>query len=362
MTEKVIIGMSGGVDSAVAAKLLVADGYNVEAIYMKNWEEDDFDQQEICTSKEDMHYAQNVCDELKIPLHTVNFASEYWDNVFEAFINSYNKGHTPNPDILCNKEIKFKVFLDYAKKFKADKIATGHYASVSYQDKKFFLSKSKDTNKDQTYFLYTLNQDQLSQTLFPLQDLKKNQVRDIAKKNNFRCYDRKDSTGICFIGEQPFRAFLSKFITPKPGLIKTVDEKLIGEHEGIFFYTLGQRQGLGIGGVKNTKDAPWYVIKKDITKNELIVAQDHDHPMLHNKNLTVIDINWISGKMPALPFRCKAKCRYRQSDQDCVIEKNENNRLFISFDSTQRAITPGQFIVFYEKNVCLGGGIIDSTN
>ena len=360
MSKKIIVGISGGVDSSVAAMLLKEEGYNVEALFMKNW--NDYEDDGRCLWEHDVEDAMLVCDKLNIPLNTVDLSKKYWEKVFKKFLDEYKKGRTPNPDVLCNREIKFKAFLEYAKKLGAEKIATGHYACLKKENGISQLLKSFDVNKDQSYFLCQLNQNQLNNSLFPIGRLCKTDVRKLAKKSGLATHNKKDSTGICFIGEQPFRAFLSKFITPKPGLIKTVDEKLIGEHEGIFFYTLGQRQGLGIGGVKNTKDAPWYVIKKDITKNELIVAQDHDHPMLHNKNLTVIDINWISGKMPALPFRCKAKCRYRQSDQDCVIEKNENNRLFISFDSTQRAITPGQFIVFYEKNVCLGGGIIDSIN
>lgn len=359
MTEKVIIGMSGGVDSAVAAKLLVADGYNVEAIYMKNWEEDDFDQQEICTSKEDMHYAQNVCDELKIPLHTVNFASEYWDNVFEAFINSYNKGHTPNPDILCNKEIKFKVFLDYAKKFKADKIATGHYASVSYQDKKFFLSKSKDTNKDQTYFLYTLNQDQLSQTLFPLQDLKKNQVRDIAKKNNFRCYDRKDSTGICFIGERNFNKFISKYVKNKKGGIYDSNNNRIGNHEGMSYLTIGQRSGLGIGGKKNSKELPWYVYKKDITKNQVYVCQGSDNDLLFHKKIIFNQLNLISHNVEfLLSNEIEARIRHRGELKKCIVKKYKKNHFCIEFNDRIWAPAIGQSVVFYHKDICLGGGVI----
>ena len=358
--NKIIVGISGGVDSSVAAMLLKEKGYEVEALFMKNWSRQMEDGK--CLWEDDVEDAMQVCDKLDISLNIVDLSEDYWEKVFKNFLTEYKNGRTPNPDVLCNKEIKFKAFLEYAENLGAKKIATGHYSRKNKKENYFQLLKSIDNNKDQSYFLCCLNQSQLDKALFPIGDLCKDKVRKLAKKTGLITHDKKDSTGICFIGEQPFRNFLSSFIKPVKGLIKTTDGESIGEHEGIFFYTLGQRQGLGIGGVKNATNAPWYVVKKNIEKNELIVAQDHDHPLLHNKYLTALDINWISGKTPSLPFECKAKCRYRQSDQNCTIEKNENNRFFVSFDSTQRAITPGQFIVFYEENICLGGGIIDSVN
>ena len=358
--NKIIVGISGGVDSSVAAMLLKENGYDVEGIFMKNW--NDHAENGRCLWEDDVQDAMMVCDKLKIPMNTIDLSENYWEKVFKKFLREYKNGRTPNPDVLCNREIKFKAFLEHAQALGAKKIATGHYACLKKNNNKSQLLKSNDSNKDQSYFLCHLNQNQLNNALFPIGKLCKTDVRKIAKKNGLINHAKKDSTGICFIGEQPFRSFLSKFIKPESGLIRTVSGKTIGEHDGIFFYTLGQRQGLGIGGIKNATDAPWYVVKKEIKKNELIVAQDHDHPFLHHKNLTVIEVNWISGEMPSLPFKCKAKCRYRQTDQNCTIEKNEKNRLFVSFDSTQRAITPGQFIVFYEKNVCLGGGIIDTLN
>jgi len=356
--SKIIVGISGGVDSSVAAMLLKEKGYEVEALFMKNWNDQTEDGE--CLWEDDVEDAMQVCDKLNIPLNTVDLSRDYWEKVFKNFLTEYKSGRTPNPDVLCNKEIKFKAFLEYAESLGAEKIATGHYACKNVEGDSIQLLKSIDDNKDQSYFLCCLSQNQLDKALFPIGDLCKDKVRKLAKNAGLITHDKKDSTGICFIGEQPFRNFLSRFIKPERGLIKTIDGKSIGEHEGIFFYTLGQRQGLGIGGVKNATDAPWYVVRKNINENELIVAQDHDHPLLHNKNLTVLDINWISEKMPSLPFNCKAKCRYRQSDQKCIIEKNKNNQFIVKFESSQRAVTPGQFIVFYDKNICLGGGIINS--
>ena len=356
--NKIIVGISGGVDSSVAAMLLKEKGYDVEALFMKNWNDQTEDGK--CLWEDDVEDAMQVCDKLDIPLNTVDLSKDYWEKVFKNFLAEYKNGRTPNPDILCNKEIKFKAFLKHAENLGAKKIATGHYARINSMGNSTQLLKSVDNNKDQSYFLCCLNQSQLHKTLFPIGNLYKNDVRKLAKDGDLVTHNKKDSTGICFIGEQPFRNFLSNFIQPQRGLIKTVDGKTIGEHDGIFFYTLGQRQGLGIGGVKNATDAPWYVVKKEIDNNELIVAQDHDHPLLHNKNLTVLDINWILEEIPELPFKCSAKCRYRQSDQNCTIEIDKNNQFIVNFESSQRAITPGQFIVFYEKNICLGGGIINS--
>ena len=356
--NKIIVGLSGGVDSSVAAMLLKEKGYEVEALFMKNWNNQTEDGK--CLWEDDVEDAIQVCDKLNIEINTIDLSEDYWEKVFKNFLTEYKNGRTPNPDVLCNKEIKFKAFLEYAESLGAEKIATGHYACKNTNGDSIQLLKSIDNNKDQSYFLCCLNQNQLNKTLFPIGDLHKQDVRKLAKKAKLITHDKKDSTGVCFIGEQPFRDFLSSFIKPERGLIKTVDGESIGEHEGIFFYTLGQRQGLGIGGIKNATDAPWYVVRKNIDDNELIVAQDHDHPLLHSKNLTVLDINWISEKIPILPFKCKSKCRYRQSDQNCVIERNKNGHFVVKFELSQRAITPGQYIVFYKKNVCLGGGIIDS--
>jgi tRNA-uridine 2-sulfurtransferase len=356
--NKIIVGISGGVDSSVTAMLLKEQGYEVEALFMKNWNEEAEDG--ACMWETDVEDAMHVCDKLDIPLNTVDLSSDYWDKVFKNFLSEYKNGRTPNPDVLCNQEIKFKAFLEHAENLGANKIATGHYARIHQQHNIFQLLKGLDQNKDQSYFLCRLNQVQLQKTLFPIGELKKAEVRKRAEQAGLITHDKKDSTGICFIGEQPFRQFLSRYIPPDPGLIKTTDGQSIGEHEGVFYYTLGQRQGLGIGGVRGASDAPWYVVQKNIEENELIVAQDHDHPLLHSHGLTASNINWISGNAPETPFRCHAKNRYRQADQACVIEKIDNNACRVSFESSQRAITPGQFIVFYEENVCLGGGIIDS--
>ncbi len=340
--------------------LLKEQGYRVEALFMKNW--NDQSEDGACMWEADIEDAMLVCDKLDIPLNTVDLSSDYWDKVFKNFLSEYKNGRTPNPDVLCNQEIKFKAFLEHAENLGANQIATGHYARIHSQGNSFQLLKGLDKNKDQSYFLCRLNQTQLQKALFPIGELDKTEVRIRAEQAGLITHDKKDSTGICFIGEQPFRQFLSRFIPPDPGLFKTTNGQTIGEHEGVFYYTLGQRQGLGIGGVKGATDAPWYVVQKNIVENELIVAQDHDHPLLHSHGLTASSINWISGAMPETPFRCQAKNRYRQSDQSCVIEKIENDSCTVSFESSQRAITPGQFIVFYEEEVCLGGGIIDSAH
>ncbi len=325
---------------------------------MKNWHETT--NTGICLWEADVEDAMMVCDKLDIPFNTVDLSADYWERVFWNFINEYKHGRTPNPDVLCNQEIKFKVFLAQAERLGATKMATGHYARIKQQGTSYQLLKGLDPNKDQTYFLCRLNQSQLQQSLFPIGALDKAEVRKRAEQAGLVTHDKKDSTGICFIGEQPFRQFLSRYIPPEPGTVKTTDGKIIAEHEGVFYYTLGQRQGLGIGGVSGAADAPWYVVQKNVADNELIVAQDHDHPLLHSDSLTASNIHWIAGEIPALPFKCQAKNRYRQADQNCLIEKIENDTCTVRFELSQRAITPGQFIVFYKEDVCLGSGIIDS--
>ncbi|MDB9751936.1 tRNA 2-thiouridine(34) synthase MnmA [Gammaproteobacteria bacterium] len=360
INNKIIVGISGGVDSSVTAMLLKEQGYEVEGLFMKNW--NDTTKDGSCLWENDVEDAMMVCDKLDIPLNTVDLSSDYWDKVFKNFIKEYKNGRTPNPDVLCNQEIKFKVFLEHAENLGASKIATGHYARIHQQANSFELLKGLDLNKDQSYFLCRLNQTQLEKSMFPIGELDKTEVRLHAEKAGLITHDKKDSTGICFIGEQPFRQFLSRYITPDPGSIKTIDEKIIGEHDGVFYYTLGQRQGLGIGGVKGAIDAPWYVVQKNIEENELIVVQDHDHPLLHSRGLMASSINWISEEIPDVPYKCQAKNRYRQADQSCTIEKIDNDSCSVSFDLSQRAITPGQFIVFYKEDACLGGGIIDSVD
>lgn len=353
---RVIVGMSGGVDSSVTAYLLKEQGYQVEGLFMKNWEEEP-GQEDNCHAEQDFIDAQAVALKLGIRLHTVNFASEYWDRVFSYFLEEYEAGRTPNPDILCNKEIKFKAFLDYALSLGADKIATGHYARVEQSGDQFLLKKGLDPNKDQSYFLHQLNQHALSHSLFPIGELEKTQVRDIAKAQGFRNHAKKDSTGICFIGERRFREFLKRYLPAKPGKIITENGESIGQHDGLMYYTMGQRQGLGIGGTKIGDESPWYVAGKNLQTNELTVVQGHDHPLLHQSSLLAKQTHWISNK-PTLPFHCNAKTRYRQHDQACTIASEENDCLNVVFEQSQRAITPGQSVVFYDEDICLGGGVI----
>ncbi|HFE38547.1 MAG TPA: tRNA 2-thiouridine(34) synthase MnmA [Gammaproteobacteria bacterium] len=358
--SNVIVGLSGGVDSSVSALLLLNQGYNVQGLFMKNWV--DLQGDENCPIEDDLADARQVSEKLNIPFHWENFAPEYWDNVFTHFLDEYRAGRTPNPDILCNREVKFKVFLDHALAMGAEKIATGHYAQIEESDGLYILKRAMDKNKDQTYFLYTLKQSQLSKTLFPLGMLKKPQVRQLANDAGFVTHDKKDSTGICFIGERNFRDFLSQFIPAQPGLVQTADGKNISEHQGIMYYTLGQRKGLGIGGRRSSSEEPWFVVGKKIKENILVVAQGHDHPLMFSNALTAIDLSWTSGITPDLPFQCTAKTRYRQSDQACSILKLDQNKFKITFESKQRAMTPGQSIVFYQGDICLGGGIIDEVD
>jgi tRNA-specific 2-thiouridylase len=350
--------MSGGVDSSVAALILLREGYRVTGLFMKNWEEDDDTGQ--CTAIRDLEDAGQVCDTLKIPLKTVNFSAEYWEQVFESFLAEYRAGRTPNPDILCNKHIKFKAFLDFALDLGADYIATGHYARVVRHGGQYQLMKGLDPDKDQSYFLYTLGQAQLGKCLFPLGRITKQEVRKLAREAGFDNSAKKDSTGICFIGERKFPVFLSRFLACRPGVIRTPVNRLIGSHEGLMYYTLGQRQGLGIGGVRGASDEPWYVLRKDLEHNVLIVGQGHHHRWLYHNSLRVSGLDWVAGEAPAARFRCRAKIRYRQTDQDCRAELEPQGAARVLFDTHQRAITPGQSIVFYRADICLGGGVIES--
>ena len=353
--EKIIVGMSGGVDSSVAAMLLLEQGHEVEGLFMKNWEDDDDEQ--YCAAAVDLADAQSVCDTLGIRLHSVNFATEYWDRVFAHFLDEYRAGRTPNPDILCNKEIKFRAFLDYARHLGADRIATGHYARVEHHDGHHRLLRGRDADKDQSYFLYTLNQAQLQHALFPLGDYLKADIRQLAAAQQLSTHDKKDSTGICFIGERRFDTFLQRYLPANPGDIETTEGDTIGRHNGLMYYTLGQRKGIGIGGLKQAGDAPWYVVGKDLERNVLIVGQGQHHPRLYHRQLHCHQLHWVSGTMSATR-RCTAKIRYRQPDQVCTIEALGDDMLRVHFEQPQRAITPGQSIVFYDDAICLGGGII----
>jgi len=358
MRTKVIVGMSGGVDSSVAAWLLREQGYQVEGLFMKNWEQDDKDG--YCAAAQDLADAEAVCDKLNIHLHAVNFSEEYWQRVFSHFLSEYEQARTPNPDVLCNKEIKFKAFLNHALNLGADFIATGHYAKVKINNGQGELYKAKDREKDQTYFLHAVEPDALAKTLFPIGDYLKTEVRAFAKELGLATHNKKDSTGICFIGEKLFKAFLNEYILARPGNIQSVRGEKLGQHDGLMFYTLGQRQGLGIGGVQESSEEPWYVVDKDIATNTLIVAQGKNHPMLYAQGLICGPIHWLGNYQDALPLTCYAKTRYRQAEQACVISPmQENRRHYVMFSVHQRAVTPGQYIVFYDKNQCLGGAVIE---
>lgn len=358
MNEKIYLGLSGGVDSAVAAMLLKKQGYAVEAVFMQNWESDDND--EFCTAEQDAKDAKAVAEHLGIKLHLVNFAKRYWDQVFEHFLNEYQAGRTPNPDILCNTEIKFKAFLDYALQQGASKIATGHYAQIKKSNGYFKLVKGIDENKDQSYFLHGLNQYQLSNSLFPLGNLTKNAVREMAQSSGLPNFAKKDSTGICFIGERKFKSFLNEYLPAQPGEIHSLKGEKLGRHDGLMYYTIGQRKGINIGGIQGRAELPWYVIAKNLDKNILIVAQDNQHPALFKKTLVTEQVHWIAGSAPSLPLSCHAKIRYRQQDQACSIRRN-NDDIVVEFTQAQRAITTGQYVVFYDGEVCLGGAVIRSS-
>ncbi len=357
--EHIIVGLSGGVDSSVTTLLLQKQGYQVEALFMKNWEEDD--DAEYCAAAVDLKDAESVAQSLGVALHRVNFSAEYWDRVFEHFLAEYKAGRTPNPDILCNKEIKFKAFLEYAQRLGADHIATGHYVRRDIVDGRYRLLKGRDAEKDQSYFLYTLGQEQLQHALFPIGELNKSEVRELAERHQLITHNKKDSTGICFIGERKFKEFLSRYLPAQPGNIETPEGEIIGQHSGLMYYTLGQRQGLGIGGVAGYPDEPWFVVDKDLQRNTLIAAQGHDHPLLFSQSLEASQLHWVSGEPPSAPYRCRAKVRYRQQDQGCTITHLADDHCKVKFDQPQRAVTAGQSVVFYDGEACLGGGIIEST-
>ncbi|PXW87271.1 tRNA (5-methylaminomethyl-2-thiouridylate)-methyltransferase [Nitrosomonas sp. Nm84] len=354
--QRVVVGMSGGVDSSVAAYLLKQQGHEVVGLFMKNWEDDDTD--EYCSSRQDFLDAVSVADVIDIPIEVVNFSAEYKDRVFSHFLAEYQAGRTPNPDVLCNAEIKFKAFLDHATQLGANYIATGHYAQVRKVGDLFQLLKGEDGTKDQSYFLYRLNQAQLANTLFPIGHLYKREVRKIAKELKLPNFSKKDSTGICFIGERPFREFLSRYLPHEPGEIQTPEGKVIGQHIGLMYYTIGQRQGLGIGGTRDGNDEPWFVSAKDTSSNVLIAVQGHNHPDLLRPSLKATDLTWISGAQPHCNWVYAAKTRYRQTDAPCAIANFAQDCCQVDFAQDQWAITPGQSVVIYESRVCLGGGII----
>jgi tRNA-specific 2-thiouridylase len=356
--QRVVVGMSGGVDSSVAALLLKEQGHEVTGLFMKNWEDDDTD--EYCTSRQDLIDAVAVADRIGIEIDSVNFAAEYKERVFREFLREYENGRTPNPDVLCNAEIKFRAFLDHAIGLGADRIATGHYARVLDVDGAYQLLKAEDGTKDQSYFLYRLNQEQLARTIFPLGALYKRDVREIARKAGLPNHDKKDSTGICFIGERPFREFLNRYLPAHPGDICTLEGVPVGRHLGLMHYTIGQRQGLGIGGRRDGDGDAWYVVAKDMERNRLLVVQGHDHPALLCERLIATDLSWVSGSVPHSQWVYSAKTRYRQKDAACAISDLRAGRCTIEFAEPQWAVTPGQSLVVYESLVCLGGGIIES--
>ena len=365
MKPRVVVGLSGGVDSAVAALLLKEEGYDVVGLFMKNWEDDDAG--EYCTSRQDLVDAASVADCIGIDLEAVNFSAEYKDRVFSEFLREYQAGRTPNPDVLCNAEIKFRSFLDHALAMGAERIATGHYAQVREVDGLYQLLKAEDGTKDQSYFLHRLNQQQLSKTLFPLGGITKREVRERARAAGLSVHDKKDSTGICFIGERPFREFLARYLPEQPGEIVTADGEPVGRHQGLMFYTLGQRQGLGIGGRKGRpgdprgpagEGEPWYVVEKNLARNRLVVVQGHNHPRLLSGRLRAADCSWVAGAPPHAQWVFSAKTRYRQKDAACTLARVDNGTCDVEFAEPQWAVTPGQSVVIYESRVCLGGGII----
>ena len=355
--KKIIVGMSGGVDSSVAAYLLQQAGHEVTGLFMKNWEEDDGT--EYCTAKADLADAQSVCDSLGIELLTANFSAEYWDNVFEHFLAEYRAGRTPNPDVLCNREIKFKAFLEYAFSLGADCIATGHYVQRINNGNRSYLHKGVDAHKDQTYFLCEVKEENIRNALFPIGMYQKSQVRKIAIDLQLVTSKKKDSTGICFIGERKFKDFLNTYLPAQPGQIVSISGDALGSHSGLMYYTLGQRQGLGIGGRAGCAEEPWYVVAKDMPNNLLVVAQGNENSHLYSKSVWALNASWIDQRGPDLPLRCHAKVRYRQSDQPCRVDADASGKLNIVFDAPQRAVTPGQYVVLYDGARCLGGAAVD---
>ncbi len=357
MAKTVVIGMSGGVDSSVAALLLKEQGYNVIGLFMQNWEETD--ENGCCTAEEDYADVRRVCSLLDIPYYTVNFAKEYMDRVFSYFLAEYKAGRTPNPDVLCNREIKFGPFLEEAKRLGADYIATGHYCKISHENGVHYLLKAKDQNKDQTYFLNQLSQAQLADVLFPLQDMEKPEIRNIAERYGLATAKKKDSTGICFIGERNFRKFLSTYLPAQKGKILDLSGKQVGEHSGLMYYTLGQRRGLELGGIKGEEEGGrWFVVKKDLARNILYVSHGDEAP-LYSKSCEVSGFNWIPYQKPEKEFCCNAKFRYRQPDQPVCVTVRSDGTLHIEFAEKQRAVTEGQYAVLYEGEQCLGGGVIE---
>ncbi|CAK0774432.1 tRNA-specific 2-thiouridylase [Gammaproteobacteria bacterium] len=362
----VTVGLSGGVDSSVAALLLHRQGYAVSAVFMKNWEEDDASGH--CPAAQDYCDARAVAAALGLPLQAISFADVYWDRVFAPFLADHAAGYTPNPDVFCNREVKFKAFLEYALERGAGHIATGHYARSCEEDGCWHLLKGRDATKDQSYFLYTLGQVQLAHTIFPVGELSKVEVRRLAAEAGLATHAKKDSTGICFIGERPFREFLTRYLPPQPGPLVTPEGKEVGRHDGLMYYTLGQRHGLRLGGRRGDSGAPWYVVAKDVPSNTLVVARGHDHPLLYSDILTASQLSWVAGMLPPLPMQCHAKVRYRQEDQNCLVTaigeggQEEIRQVRVTFTIPQRAITPGQSVVFYQGEECLGGGVIEATS
>ncbi|WP_059102742.1 tRNA 2-thiouridine(34) synthase MnmA [Shouchella shacheensis] len=350
---RIVVGMSGGVDSSVTALLLKEQGYDVIGIFMKNW--DDSNDSGFCSATEDYEDVVRVCNQLEIPYYAVNFEKQYWEKVFTYFLEEYQAGRTPNPDVMCNKEIKFKAFLNHAISLGADYVATGHYAKLREEEGEYQLLRGADDNKDQTYFLNALSQKQLSKVMFPLGHLPKSEVRKKAAEANLATATKKDSTGICFIGERDFKEFLQNFFPAQPGNMETVSGEVKGTHDGLMYYTLGQRQGLGIGGAGE----PWFVVDKDLERNVLIVGQGFDHEGLYSEGLKATNVNWLSRKERTAPFACTAKFRYRQPDQAVTVHPAEDGQALVTFREPQRAITPGQAVVFYEGERCIGGGTID---
>lgn len=371
MSKYVIVGMSGGVDSSVSAALLMEQGYQVEGLFMKNWEDDDGT--EYCTAMRDLADAQSVCNQLGIPLRTANFSMEYWDRVFEHFLKEYSAGRTPNPDILCNKEIKFRAFLDHALTLGADFIATGHYTrrgqnrTNSLGETYAPLLRGLDNKKDQSYFLHAVHGREIARTLFPVGELEKPEVRKKADQLGLSTASKKDSTGICFIGERRFKGFLKQYLPAQPGEIVTDSGEVVGRHDGLMYYTLGQRGGIGIGGLKNQQEGAWFVLAKDMKNNQLVVGQGHDHPLMQSTQLWSEAIDWVAGEAPDIQtqgLRCTAKTRYRQPDQACTVYTDSTvaGGVRVAFDQPQRAVTPGQSVVFYQGEICLGGGVIHHTD